>query len=77
MRAYPYGPHVDLSEVPLSEIFEQMRLYSDDTPLVLVRGRAVLELRRRGMSWRKIEEKTGVPHASARRWLTRYLALPA
>jgi hypothetical protein len=74
MRADPCGP-ATLSEAPLSEIFELMRLHADDTPLVKVRGGAVQELRRRGLSWRQIEEKTGVPHASARRWLKRYLAL--
>lgn len=74
MRADPSGP-ATLSEAPLSEILELMRSCADDTPLVRMRGSAVAELRRRGFSWRKIEEQTGVPHASARRWLKRYLAL--
>jgi hypothetical protein len=70
------GPPVDLSQVPLSALFELARAY-DESFLTRKRGELLAEFRRRRMSWRKIEEHTGWPHASARRWLKRYEALTA
>jgi len=75
MRADPRGPATLLSEAPLSEIVELLRLYTDEEHLLRRRGSAIEEMRRRGLSWRKISDLTDVPHSTARRWLRMYLEL--
>jgi len=66
------NPRPNLSEVPLSELVERAKRVADNSTLLAERGALVVEFRRREMSWRQIEEHTGWPHSSARRWLKRY-----
>lgn len=77
MPTEPRGPmpRSDLSEAPLSELFERARRVADNATLLRERGALILEFRRRELSWRQIEEHTGWPHSNARRWLKRYVAL--
>jgi len=77
MPTEPRGPmpRSDLSEVSLSELFERARRVADYATLLRERGELILEFRRRDLSWRQIEEHTGWPQASVRRWLKHYKAL--
>jgi hypothetical protein len=77
MPTEPRGhmPRSNLSEAPLSELFERAKRVADNSALLDERGALVVEFRRRDMSWRQIEEHTGWPHSNARRWLKRYVAL--
>lgn len=59
-----------LPEVPLSELLERARLVAK---VSRTRGELMVALKARGLTWRKIEEETGIPYATAFRWAREYL----
>ncbi|MFC5996980.1 hypothetical protein ACFQE5_22470 [Pseudonocardia hispaniensis] len=62
-----------LSEVPLPELIERARRVGDRAAIEFERGELMVAMRSRGLSWRQIEQETGIPHGNARRWAKRYL----
>jgi hypothetical protein len=71
MPTEPEGTPLPLSEVPLAELIARARRVADNEALMAERAQLVRELRRRGLSWRQIQQETGFPHSSARRWFNR------
>lgn len=67
------SPSRPLSEVPLPELIRRARQVADNTSIMDARGELMVEMRGRGLSWRQIEQETGIPHGNARRWAKRYL----
>lgn len=65
----PQEPPPPLSEVPLAELIARARRVADTAALMRERIALVEELRRRGLSWRDLEQQTGFPQSSARRWV--------
>jgi len=61
-----------LMEVPLSELIDRARIHGDRRATRIERGELVTTLRHRGLSWRQIEQQTGIPYVTAYRWLARY-----
>jgi lambda repressor-like predicted transcriptional regulator len=55
----------------LAELIARARRVADTEALMTERKELVAELRRRGFSWRQLQQETGFPHSSARRWLKR------
>lgn len=59
-----------LPEVSLSDLLERARLLA---PVSKKRGELMVSLKARGLTWRRIEEETGIPYATAWRWAREYL----
>jgi hypothetical protein len=67
-------PQSHLSGASLPELISRAQRVRDTTTLLIERGQLVVEFRRRELSWRQIEQQTGWPQSSARRWFRQYLA---
>jgi hypothetical protein len=67
------SPPDPLPGVSLAELISQARELADTDTVMRRRGEIVVSLRSRGLSWRQIEQKTGMPQVSARRWAERFL----
>lgn len=62
-----------LSDTPLAELIARGRAVADWSSLMTTRGELMVALRARGLTWRQIEDQTGIPRQSAHRWAQQYL----
>ncbi|MCW2905130.1 MAG: hypothetical protein JWO67_7395 [Streptosporangiaceae bacterium] len=61
-----------LAEVSLPEMIQRARSLPDLDSLIRDRGELMVGMRALGLSWRQIEQETGIPIGSAHRWAKRY-----
>lgn len=70
------SPPDPLPGVSLAELISEASKLADKSTLMRRRGELVVSLRSRGLSWRQIEQQTGIPHGNARRWADYFLNPP-